>query len=294
MKFTGIPSKDEHVPVMVPFVVALFSKFYSGRFADLTVGQGGHSYWILKSLKPSYLACVDRDAGALDYAKNRLSDYSSVTKYFHIKFSEINKINGSNIFDGILADLGMSNMQLMSDRGFSYKNNSPLDMKMDASQEKSLKSVLSESSLDKLCEILSLSGRRDGTKAIAKAVFENRDNIKTTQDLVEIVRKKGIRHDAAKRLSRVFQSFRIEVNDEIEELSGLLETIPQMLKPGARLIIISYHSVEDTIVKNKMIEWENKKIAKRFFKRVIKPSKEEKLKNKKSRSAHLRCAEFYS
>lgn len=287
-------SRNVHDPVMVPFVVSIFSALYGGRFLDLTVGQGGHSYWIMRSLKPSYLVCVDRDREALDYSDFRLKDFTSDHEFIHMRFSlALDTFAENNArFDGVLADLGMSNMQLVSDRGFSYKIDTPLDMRMDKDQKINLEKIIKDSSIEDLRGILSVSGRRDEAKSLAKAIYEKKNEIRTTGDLTDLIRKKGSRRDAAKRLSRCFQSFRMAVNEEIAELELLLEKLPGIVNPGGRVVIISYQSQEDSMVKSRFLEWEKQNIASRFFKHVVKPSKEEKAKNSKSRSAHLRCAEF--
>ncbi|MBN1151221.1 16S rRNA (cytosine(1402)-N(4))-methyltransferase RsmH [candidate division WOR-3 bacterium] len=284
-----------HEPVLASFVVAVFSVFYGGSFLDLTAGQGGHSQWILRSLDPSRVVCVDRDKNAIDFTKNRLVKYSSICEFLNVKFSKAVDylIERGDKFDAILADLGMSSMQLSSDRGFSYKGEQPLDMRMDQSQTLNLQNLISDSSLDDIKNILSVSGKRDEINNLATAIFKNKNCIKTTKDLADIVRKNGSKKDAAKRLSRSFQSFRIAVNQEIEELGGTLAKIPTLVNQGGRIAIISYHSVEDSLVKRCVLDWENNNMAKRVFKRTIKPSREEKLKNSKSRSALLRCAEFW-
>lgn len=283
-----------HEPVLASFVVAVFSIFYGGSFLDLTTGPGGHSHWILRSLDPSFLVCVDRDKDAIDFAKTRLGKYSSICEFINMKFSKAADylIKQGKKFDGILADLGMSSMQLASDRGFSYKGENPLDMRMDKTQKLSLNNIIRDSSLDDLKKILSLSCKRDEINNLSLAIFKNKNQIKSTKDLADIIRENGSKKDAAKRLSRTFQSLRIAVNQEIDELDEILGKIPYLVKPKGRIVIISYQSAEDSLVKRRILEWEEKGFAQRIFKRAVKPSKEEKLKNSKSRSALLRCAEF--
>ena len=284
-----------HIPVLLSFVIACFSSFYNGRFLDATVGLGGHSYYLLRSLSPSYLLGVDRDLDALKISKKRLSKYGSKVHLHHDKFSKINEYIVSEElkpFDCVLIDLGLSSLQLSLERGFSYRQNTVLDMRMNKTDKMMAADLINNSELEDIINILKRGGVRKNIYKLAKVIYENKYKISTTEDLAFYIRKTGYRKDAVKRLSQVFQSLRISVNDEYNELIKFLENITDILSKKSGFVSIAYHSGEDRIIKEYVKNWKKSGVCDVVFSHVIKPSKSEIKSNLRSRSAKLRYVRF--
>lgn len=288
-------SNNLHIPVLLSFVVACFSTFYNGRFLDATVGLGGHSYYLLKSLSPNYLLGVDRDLDALKVSKKRLFKFGRKLHLHHSEFSKIPEFcvcEHIKPFDCILIDLGISSLQLTLKRGFSYKQNTKLDMRMNQTKKTTASDNLHNTDYDELVDILKIGGVRRNIYRIAKVLYENKEKINTTEDLAFYVRKTGNRKDAVKRLSQVFQSLRINVNDEYNELEKFLDNITDLLSNKSAFVSIAYHSGEDRIIKGYVKHWKKIGICTEVFSHVIKPSKDEIKSNLRSRSAKLRYVRF--
>lgn len=283
-----------HIPVLLPFVIACFSKNYGGKYLDATLGLGGHSYYILRSLNPEILIGIDRDEEALEIAKKRLNHFKDIVLTYHSEYSKIAFLFGEKeiLFDGVLIDLGISSYQLDSSRGFSFKNDDPIDMRMNKKESLRAIDIIKNSSFEELIEILIKGGERKSIYKIAKELFYRKEEINTTGDLVRILRNVGNRKDTAKRLARCFQALRIAVNNELQELEDFLEIVPKYINKGGRLVSIAYHSKEDRLIKMKQKDWIKNKNAKKMFSHVIKANKKEREKNPRSRSALLRCTEF--
>ena len=282
-----------------------------GIYADLTLGKGGHSKEILKNLSPEGLLIgLDQDKDAIKAARENLKDFSNVL-YFNENFENIENVldeAGFNRIDGALMDIGVSSYQIDNgDRGFSYMKDGPLDMRMNEDNELTAKQIVNDYSLDELWEIFSKYGEERYSKTIAKAIVDYRKlhEINTTLQLRNIVMKSVVTNEAHPE-KRVFQALRIEVNRELEVLENTLEKIVDRLNKGGRLCVITFHSLEDRIVKNKFKEMSKKcicppefpvcvcnheKKVKIISKKPILPSNDELKTNRRSHSAKLRVCE---
>ena len=282
-----------------------------GVYADLTLGKGGHSKEILKRLSPEGLLIgLDQDKDAIKAAKENLKDFSNVL-YSNENFEKISDVLDKaclNMIDGALMDIGVSSYQIDNgDRGFSYMKDGPLDMRMNKENELTAKQVINYYSLDELWEIFSKYGEERYSKTIAKSIVDYRKmhEINTTLQLRDIVMK-SVNTNEAHPEKRVFQALRIEVNRELEVLENTLEKIVDRLNKGGRLCVITFHSLEDRIVKNKFKEMSKKcicppefpvcvcnheKKVKIISKKPILPSKSELKENRRSHSAKLRVCE---
>ena len=282
-----------------------------GIYADLTLGKGGHSKEILKNLSPEGLLIgLDQDKDAIKAAKENLKDFSNVL-YFNENFEKISDVLDEaslKMIDGALMDIGVSSYQIDNgDRGFSYMKDGPLDMRMNKENELTARQVINDYSLDELWEIFSKYGEERYSKTIAKSIVDYRKmhEINTTLQLRDIVMK-SVNTNEAHPEKRVFQALRIEVNRELEVLENTLEKIVDRLNKGGRLCVITFHSLEDRIVKNKFKEMSKKcicppefpvcvcnheKKVKIISKKPILPSKNELKENRRSHSAKLRVCE---
>ena len=301
-----------HVPVLAKESTKALMTNTKGSYLDATAGFGGHTQLILESLdNRGHLIAADRDQDSIAYLKSKFS-HSQLTilkSNFRGLKKEIKQSGHSVVFDGIIADLGVSSHQLDSkDRGFSFKKDAELDMRMDQSTGISAKDWISTAAEDEISGVIWKYGEESYSRKIAKAIIEQR-NIKPlsgTLELADLIyqlkkhsRKKEKKHPATK----TFQAIRIHINDELEELRSLLDFSLECLKPGGRIVIISFHSLEDRIVKrffrgnsridpnlSKLPNIEDTSKLKVILKK-IKPSNEEIKVNPRARSAILRAAE---
>ncbi len=277
----------------------------NGIYVDATLGGAGHSLEIVKRLSSGLLVGFDQDEFAIQYATNRLKDFNNfkiVKSNFRNLTEELNKL-GINKIDGILFDLGLSSFQIDDrERGFSYLNNYELDMRMDQDLEVSAKDILNNYSLEDLTRIFRDYGEEKNAYQIARKIVDRRP-ITMTSELVTItdeVNYKVKGHSA----KRVFQALRIEVNEELDVLHEALAQLNDLLNPGGRIVIITFHSLEDRIVKHYFkenseveiikgmpIAIEPKPNYKVITKKPILPTDEEMKHNSRSRSAKLRVAE---
>lgn len=266
-----------------------------GVFLDATLGGGGHSELILKSSPRIRLVGIDRDPEAIDYASIKLKPFKDRCLLFCDNFINLKRILRQievKGLSGILFDLGVSLHQLTSkERGFSYTLNGPLDMRMDPENGLPAYKIIKRGSYERIKGILRDYGEEPYASSIARRIFENRRRIQTTKDLVEIVSQSVPKRRLKKSLARVFQAFRIEVNGELDYLSEGLRQAIESLLPQARIIVISYHSLEDRIVKNTFKEYKEKGLLKLLTKKPLRPRPEEIRENLRSRSAKLRAAE---
>jgi len=285
-----------HYPVMRSEVIELLEpQNREGVFLDATLGGGGHSELILESSPKIRLLGIDRDPEAIDYASLKLKPFKDRCLLFCDNFINLKRILRKAEVEGlsgVIFDLGVSLHQLTSrERGFSYTLNGPLDMRMNPREGSPLKEVIKRASCETIERVLRDYGEEPHASSIAKRIFEDREGIQTTQDLVRVISKVVPRRMVKKSLARVFQAFRIEVNRELESLStGLKEAIESLL-PRARIVVISYHSLEDRIVKNTFKEYKVKGLLKLLTKKPLRPTPEEIRENPRSRSAKLRAAE---
>ena len=303
----------EHRPVLLDEVVSYFDDLELKFFCDCTLGCGGHSLEILKKHKETFLIGVDADSNMLKKAKNVLSDFSERISLWHKNYKFVDEVlnaEGIKAVDGFLLDLGMSSVHLdSSSRGFSFKNNSVLDMRYDTSKGITAFDVVNSFEKEELKKIFKLYGEEKFSYLIASAIVKKRriESIKTSDDLyriIESVLPKGI--SIVKTAARIFQALRIYVNSEIDNLKTVLPKLIKYLKVGGRIAIISFHSIEDRIVKNFGVQNsktcicpENipycvcgrKPSLKVLTKKPVCAGKEEISQNPRARSAKLRVFE---
>ena len=305
-----------HVSVLLNECIDGLNIKPDGVYVDCTMGGAGHSKEIVKNLSSEGLFIgFDQDINAINTAKERLSEYSDRVKFVHNNFenikSELEKLGITKI-DGVLADLGVSSHQLdEADRGFSYMQDAPLDMRMDVRSEFSAYDVVNNYSEDELNRIIKEYGEENWSRRIAKFIVEAREEspIQNTGELVEIIKKaipKKARIDGPHPAKRTFQAIRIEVNNELGVITSLIRDVASIMNKGGRICIITFHSLEDRIVKNEfkylaidcicppelpMCQCDKEKEVKVITRKPILPSDEEVEVNPRSRSAKLRVAE---
>ncbi len=305
-----------HLPVLLEEVIVALNVKANGIYIDCTIGAGGHSLAILERLgQNGLLIGIDKDADALKIADKRLQKVDKCYHLFHNSYAELPKIiNKLNIegADGILFDLGVSSMQLdRAERGFAFKNNGPLDMRMD--QERTgvtAEELVNSLSEEELADCFWRYGEERYARKIAFAIVKARrhERIRGTKQLAEII-EEAIGHRAGTKIhpaTRVFQALRIKVNDELAELEQGLEDAFNVLNSNGRLAVISYHSLEDRIVKQKFLAHCGKEVSLQeggsrwqgmlprgrvLNKKPIVPKEDEVKSNPRSRSAKLRVFE---
>lgn len=282
-----------------------------GIYVDATVGYAGDSKEILKRIPKGFLYGFDQDPKAVMYSEEELSKIASNFKIFNVNFNQmIEKLNEYNIdsVDGIIFDLGFSSPQIDDqERGFSFMHDGPLDMRM-SSKGITAKDIIENYSEEKLANIFFSYGEEKMSKVIARKVKNNKDNINTTLELVETIKNAtGANYFYKNHPERkIFQALRIEVNQELKVLEEILPNAINKLKKGGRLLVITFHSLEDRIVKNIFkknsevdefvkglieIPEEYKPLIKLINKKPILPKEEELEENSRSRSAKLRIIE---
>ncbi len=298
------------MPVLLEEVLGVFEHLEGGYFMDCTLGFGGHSEAILEAHPSLHLIACDKDENALSYSKKRLERFSDRIIFYKDAFSSvIEKFKNKNIV-GILADIGVSSWQLDErSRGFGFDGD-VLDMRMDLDQKLKAFDVVNFYSAEDLGEILREYGEISRWRDIRDKIVQARRNspINTPRDLLEIIGNKKEKSRKVSVATLVFQAIRIEVNDELGELNRLLASLESLKPKGARIGIISFHSLEDRIVKKTYKEWEkscicpievmrctcgnNHNLGKIITKKPIKPTREEVDKNIRSRSSKLRVFDF--
>jgi len=297
--------KVYHVPVMLQECIEALNIKPDGVYVDVTFGGGGHSREILKHLGPKgRLIAFDQDPDALN---NVIDDPRFVLVHQNFRFiKNYLRLEGVKQVDGVLGDLGVSSHQFdAADRGFSIRFDADLDMRMDQVADLDAKKVVNTYSEEDLHRIFGMYGEVQNAKSLAKTIVTARltKEIQTVADLKEVIKKLVPRGKEHKYHAQVFQALRIEVNRELEALQEFLLQTVNVLKEGGRLVIMSYHSLEDRLVKNFMLKGKFKgEVEKDFFGNEIKPFKvltrkaitatdEELGLNNRSRSAKLRVAE---
>ena len=302
-----------HTPVLREEVLAWLITSTAGVYVDATLGGGGHAESILQRLDPTgMLIGFDADPDAIQFAATRLSVFGERAMLVHQNFRAIADAlaqRGISRVDGILFDLGVSSYQLDEPlRGFSFRGDDRLDMRMDPAQPLDARSVVNRYDEQELASLLWKFGEERASRPIARSIVRQRGAapIETTGDLVAIVKGVVGERFLVKTLARVFQALRIEVNNELENLSSALTQAPALLKAGGRVVVISYHSLEDRITKDffrresaeslrsghKLIpDTELKPRLKILTKKPIGAGEEECGINPRSRSAKLRAAE---
>jgi len=287
-----------HVPVLVEEVMT-FLRCEPGRtYVDATLGGGGHASEILKRTAPDGVVIgIEWDEEALSEARNTLMPFGDRIKIFRESFVHLADFVGTESADGMLFDLGLSSIQVeKAERGFSFKGEGPLDMRMDQRMNRTAADLINRFSTEELETILFQYGEERWAKRIARAIVQERDGdpIRTTQRLRKIVHAAIPRRFHSRRIdpaTRTFQAFRIRVNEELDNLGEILETGWKILKRGGRICIISFHSLEDRMVKETFRRQEKNGEMHILTKKPVVPSEEEQRRNPRSRSAKLRCAE---
>lgn len=305
-----------HVSVLLNECIENLKIKPDGVYVDCTMGGAGHSKEIVKKLSDKGLFIgFDQDKNAINTARERLSEYESRVKFVHSNFEnikeELEKI-GIYKIDGVLADLGVSSHQLdEAERGFSYMQDAPLDMRMDVRCEFSAYDVVNTYTEDELAKIIKDYGEDNWAKRIAKFIVEERVNkpIETTGELVDVIKKaipKKARIDGPHPAKRTFQAIRIEVNNELGVITKMINDASSIMNEGGRICIITFHSLEDRIVKNAfkylasdcicpqhlpICQCDKESEVKIITRKPLLPSYEEIEVNPRSRSAKLRVAE---
>ncbi len=283
----------KHIPVLQDEVIRLLNVKKDELYVDCTIGLGGHSKFIIEN--GGRVIGIDCDSEALELAKEALSEYKDKMKFKQGNFKDIDRIlEESDIkkVSGFLYDLGTSSYQLETkERGFSFMLDGPLDMRMDRRQAKTASQIVNREPFNRLYKIIGEYGEEPRATQIARRIISNRP-IQTTSKLTSIITKvyKGKRgkiHPATK----TFQALRIAVNDELSNLKDSLDKILPYLEKGGRVVVISFHSLEDRIVKEKFKRWENEGIFNILTKKPITPSNYEIKQNPRARSAKLRAGE---
>ncbi len=303
-----------HVPVLYRETLDVLNIRPDGTYIDGTVGGGGHSEGICSKLSENgTLIAVDRDIAALKAAEERLSPYKCRKKFLHANYSDINILrNEAGQAEAILLDLGVSSFQLdNAERGFSYMNDAPMDMRMNEDDPQTAYDVVNGYTEKELFRVIKDYGEEKWASRIAKFIVKERQDrpIETTGELVEIIKAAipaAARREGPHPAKRTFQAIRIEVNEELEHLKKAVEGLPDLLSPGGRLAIITFHSLEDKIVKEAFAKrldpctcpkdfpvcvCGKKPDVRKVTGKPIVPSEEEKESNPRARSAKLRVIE---
>jgi len=287
-----------HVPVMVEEVCGLLSAHGPLAFVDVTVGTGGHAAAMMRATGARMLG-LDRDEAALGVAREQLAEFGDRVVLHRADFGEIRSAMlecGFAGADAILADLGMSSLALDDPaRGFSFKADGPLDMRMDRRQQLRAYDLVNEESEEELARIIYTYGEERASRRIARLIVESRRRhpIETTGELRTIIERVlgAHRRAGAHPATRTFQALRIVVNREMESLADLLRDAPTMLNPLGRMLVIAYHSLEDRPVKERFRELARSDEYFAIARKVIKPSSAETSRNPRARSARIRCIE---
>jgi 16S rRNA (cytosine1402-N4)-methyltransferase len=285
-----------HTPVLLDEVLEWLRIRAEGSYIDATLGAGGHSEAIAARLTTGRLISLDRDAQALELARERLKIFGKRVTLMHAAFSKIAEAVhelGIPPVDGVLADLGVSSMQLdQAARGFSFREAGPLDMRMDTGEELTAGEIVNRWPERDLADLLYREADEHDSRRIARAIVRARP-IRDTAHLATVVA--GARKQRGRQrlhpATKTFLALRIAVNREMEELGQFLLRTPATLTSGGRWVILTYHSREDRLVKRAFQEGERQGTLKVLTKHVIQPSEREKSANPRSRSAKLRCAE---
>ena len=243
----------KHYSVLKDELISSLNIKEDGIYVDATLGYAGDAQEILKRIKSGYLFAFDQDLEAVKYSEDVLKKIGDNFQIFNVNFVNMKeKLKDVGLVDGIIFDLGFSSPQIDNEeRGFSFMRNGPLDMRM-SSEGKSAKEIIDTYSLDELTEVFFQYGEEKMSRVIAKNVNKEKENIKTTLELVEVIKKAvGAKYFYKNHPERkIFQALRIEVNNELKVLESVLPDAIKLLKKGGRLSVITFHSLEDRIVKN--------------------------------------------
>ncbi|MGC2324006.1 MAG: 16S rRNA (cytosine(1402)-N(4))-methyltransferase RsmH [Terriglobales bacterium] len=297
----GGTRESGHAPVLLQEAIDFLAIRRGGTYIDATLGLAGHSYEIARRLgAQGHLIGLDKDSTALGIARRHLDhppaeladDWPQI-ELVNASFAEIGKHVAPQTADGLLADLGLSSLQLEdAARGFSFQAEGPLDMRMDVRSERTANQVVNHLDERTLADVIYEFGEERRSRRIARAIVRSRP-IRTTKHLSDVISAAGrsMKSDRIHPATRTFQAIRIFVNRELEDLEALLASAPQVLKPGGRLVIISFHSLEDRRVKDALREGERSGLYRVLTKKPVTAGEAEVDRNPRSRSAKLRAAE---
>ena len=292
-----------HVSVLLKEAIDFLAIRRGGTYIDATLGLGGHSLEIAKRLGPQgHLIGFDKDTHAIELARQRLSgvggDNRPKITLLHSSYAEIPQHVPLATADGLLADLGVSSLQFGdAARGFSFQVEGPLDMRMDPQGERTADQVVNRMREEDLANVIYEFGEERRSRRIARAIVRARP-IRTTAHLAQVISAalRSMKHDYGARekihpATRTFQAIRIFVNRELDDLKALLQAAPRVLRPGGRLVVISFHSLEDRIVKDALRDGAKAGIFEILTKKPLTAAQEEIDRNPRSRSAKMRAAE---
>lgn len=287
-----------HIPVLIKEVIQYLDPKPNQNFIDATVGDGGHAVAILEKTSPNgKLLAIDRDADSIIRARSRLKEFENRVLFINDSFGNLASIAGENNFglaNGILFDFGMSTSQLLnSGRGFTFAKDEVLDMRYNVKTLMTAEDIINGCGEKELAEIFKKWGEEPYAFRIARAIVQSRrkNRLKTTGELVEIINKAVRRRGRLHPATLIFQALRIEVNKELGEIEKALMVVPEILKKDGRAAFISFHSLEDRIIKNWIKDLNKKGIIKIINKKPITASVPELKINPRSRSAKLRTIE---
>lgn len=279
-----------HIPVLADALINGLGVISGGYYLDCTVGGGGHSALILAAAPDVKLIAIDRDEMAIAAARQKLAAHNPQVEFWHGNFRDYSPNTGQR-FDGIIADLGVSSAQLdLPERGFSFREAGDLDMRMDRNQSLTAAELINHSAEVELADIFYQFGEERLSRRIARAIVAQRP-FQTTTQLAEAIAHcvpRSYRYGRIHPATRVFQALRIAVNQELDVLKSWLDRAPDWLKPGGKIGVISFHSLEDRLVKHAFKEDSRLQV---LTKKPIVATDEEMAANARSRSAKLRLAE---
>ena len=294
MDAQGEGGGPQHYPVLLSESLEYLAIRPDGLYLDLTAGLGGHTKAIAERLDSGLVIACDRDAESLELARKATAGVASRVRFFHGSFSEIPKVLeqfGAGDVDGVLADLGVSRFQLnTAERGFSLMEDGPLDMRMDRRGDVTAADLVNEMGEKPLADLIYQFGEERRSRRISRAIVRARP-IRTTGRLARVVEEVVPRTGRIHPATQTFMALRLAVNRELEELEALLRLAPEHLRQGGRFVVLTFMSLEDRIVKGAFQSLARAGSARILTKHVVKPAREEVLKNPASRSAKLRALE---
>jgi len=293
--------RPQHVPVLLDEVMEYLHVRPGGVIADTTLGLGGHSAAIARLLGGrGRLICFDRDPQAMELGKARLEELRGelgaempAVEFVPKAFSEAASELKPGSLDGLLADFGVSSLQLdEAHRGFSFRADGPLDMRMDPRSGETAEQVVNEAGEDELANLIYEFGEERRSRRIARAIVRARP-ISSTAHLAQVISAAAhpMKGEKIHPATKTFQAIRIRVNDELGEIQTLLKSAGSLLKPGGRVVMISFHSLEDRLVKDAFRDAGREKVLTMLTKKPVVAEEQEQMRNPRSRSAKMRAAE---
>jgi 16S rRNA (cytosine1402-N4)-methyltransferase len=287
----------QHVPVLLRETLDFLAVRPDGNYIDGTLGGGGHSQEILRRLEGGRLLTIDRDPQAIESVRRRLGDFGGKLTMLHGNFAEIDALHAASGLpdvDGVVADLGLSSTQLDdAARGFSFIRPGPLDMRMDPSSEITAADIVNDVDERELADILSKLGEERHSRRVARAIVKARP-YRLTTELAQVVSRAIPTRTGLHQIhpaTRTFMALRLAVNAELENLDQFLEKVLNVLRPGGRVVVLSFHSLEDRRVKHAFRRWQGEGQATILTRKAVRAGEEEVRSNPRARSAKLRAAE---